>query len=178
MVVRGSSLGGAAAAFAAAELHERVDGWILESLYLDLPTAVHLRTARRLPPGLDRLAARGLLTVAPLFLGAPVGDHDVRAALAAWRAVDPSAPMLVLTGDTDPLAPVAEARVLAAAAGADLWVVPGGGHEGLHRPDGEAYGARLAGLVARAEAHAQSAGTDAPSRARPTPTGDDQEQRR
>lgn len=156
VVVRGSSLGGAAAVFAAAELGERVHGWVFESMYTDLPSAVRHRAARRLPDGLDRLAAVMLLSVAPLFLEAPVDAHDVRGALAAWRPAHPTVPVLMLAGGRDPLLPEVEARALAAAAGVEPVLVPGGGHEGLHLPDEDAYGARLVDLVTRAEAHAAS----------------------
>jgi alpha-beta hydrolase superfamily lysophospholipase len=172
VVVRGTSLGGAAAAFAAVELDGRVHGWVLECLYTDLASAVHHRTARRLPPVLDRLAAWGLLAMAPLFDGGG-GDHDVAGALSTWGRLRAGAPALILTGGADPLAPAHEAAALAAAAGGDVAVLPGAGHDRLHEPDPGAYGSLLLDLVQRAEAWARAPpitpeqGTQAPSGERP-----------
>ena len=47
IVVLGASLGAAAAVFASGELAHRVQGYILESPYKDLKTAVRNRSVRR-----------------------------------------------------------------------------------------------------------------------------------
>jgi hypothetical protein len=67
-VVLGTSLGSAAAVFAARELGERVQGYILESPYQDLKTAVWNRTEAYLPPVFAQVAYFGLRSVGPAFL--------------------------------------------------------------------------------------------------------------
>jgi len=56
VIVFGVSLGSAAAAFAAEELGDRVQGYVLESPYQDLKTAVWHRTQTYLPPIVDYTA--------------------------------------------------------------------------------------------------------------------------
>ena len=68
IVVMGVSLGSAAAIFAAKELGLRVHGYILESPYQDLKTAVWNRTQTYLPPVLAQLGYAGLRLVGPVFL--------------------------------------------------------------------------------------------------------------
>ncbi|HEX3448809.1 MAG TPA: alpha/beta fold hydrolase [Isosphaeraceae bacterium] len=68
IVVMGTSLGAATAVFAAEELGQRVKGYILESPYKDLKTAVWNRTDTYLPPALSHAGYLGLRAVGPLFL--------------------------------------------------------------------------------------------------------------
>ena len=68
VVVMGTSMGAAAAIFAAGELGHRVQGYILESPYQDLKTAAWNRTDVYLPPVLSHAAYLGLRAVGPLFL--------------------------------------------------------------------------------------------------------------
>ena len=68
MIVSGNSLGSAAAVFAAGELGNRVQGYILESPYQDLKVAVWNRTDVNLPPVLSHAAYAGLRVVAPVFI--------------------------------------------------------------------------------------------------------------
>lgn len=97
IVILGSSMGGAAATFAAEELARRVRGYILESPYRDLKRAVRNRTENQLPPVLDWIAYRGLLTVAPLFL-----PHLGRISpLEAIGRVPDDVPILILAGEDD-----------------------------------------------------------------------------
>jgi pimeloyl-ACP methyl ester carboxylesterase len=53
-------------------------------------------------------------------------------------------PLLLISGDADPIVPVAESRRLAAAAppGTDHWIVPGAGHRLAHRVDPAGYESR------------------------------------
>ena len=60
IVVMGVSLGSAAAIFASQELGRRVHGYILESPYQDLKTAVWNRTQTYLPPVLAQVGYAGL----------------------------------------------------------------------------------------------------------------------
>jgi alpha-beta hydrolase superfamily lysophospholipase len=106
VVVRGTSLGAAAALFAAKELDHRVAGYVLESPYRDLRTAVWNRLENELPPLLDRVAYRGLVTVAPLVV-----PHLDR--ISPWEAaggVPGDVPVLILAGDRDRHARLDEAR--------------------------------------------------------------------
>jgi pimeloyl-ACP methyl ester carboxylesterase len=108
VIVFGVSLGAAAAAFAAEELGDRVQGYILESPYQDLKTAVWHRTEASLPPILDFTAYLGL-RIAALLL---VPNLD---AIAPVRAVDhiPAAtPVLIMAGGADDLARPEDARAL------------------------------------------------------------------
>ena len=81
VVVLGVSMGAAAALFAAGDLGARVDGYILESPYRDLETAVWNRTRAYLPPVLDRVAYLGLRVAAAVIL------PDLRA-MSALLAID------------------------------------------------------------------------------------------
>ena len=108
VVVLGTSLGGAAALFAAADLGHRVAGYILESPYRDLKVAVRNRTRNSLPPGLDWLAYQGLLAVSPLVLPdlAKISPHE------AITCVPADVPILILAGDEDVSARRDEAQAL------------------------------------------------------------------
>jgi uncharacterized protein len=68
ILVHGTSLGSAAAAFASGELAGRVRGYVLECPYRDVKSAVWNRTREYLPPVLDVIAYAGLRLVAPLVL--------------------------------------------------------------------------------------------------------------
>lgn len=126
IAILGTSLGGAAALFAAEELGHRVAGYILESPYQDLRIAVRNRTANSLPPVLDWIAYRGLLAVAPLVLPHldRISPHD---AIAKGPA---DIPILILAGDEDISARAEEARALheRARSHAELHLFPGVGY--------------------------------------------------
>ena len=61
-------------------------------------------------------------------------------------------PLLLISGDKDPIVPVADARRLAAAApdGTELWLVEGAGHRGSHAADPAGYESRTTLLLRRA----------------------------
>lgn len=108
IVILGTSMGGAAAVFAAGELGHRVRGYILESPYRDLRTAVWNRLDDTLPPVLDRVAYAGLLAVSPLVI-----PHIDR--ISPWTAiggVPGDTPVLILAGENDRRARPEEATAL------------------------------------------------------------------
>jgi len=108
IVVLGASLGAAAAVFASGELAHRVMGYILESPYKDLKTAVRNRTENALPPVLDELAYRGLLLVSCWILP----DLNKISPLAAIGGIPGDVPVLILAGGDDRHARPEEARAL------------------------------------------------------------------
>ena len=126
IVVMGSSLGAAAALFAAEGLGHRVAAYILESPYSDLKRAVRNRTENELPPVLDWVAYRGLLAVSPLVL-----PHlDRISPLRAIEQVSDDIPILILAGENDISARPDEAQALfdQARSHAELLIFEGAGH--------------------------------------------------
>jgi alpha-beta hydrolase superfamily lysophospholipase len=108
VIVDGSSMGAAAAVFAARELGGRVRGYILESPYRDLRTAVWNRVENALPLGLSHTAYLGLNLVARVFL-----PHlDEISPLKAIAGIPADVPVLILAGGGDHLARPHEARAL------------------------------------------------------------------
>jgi uncharacterized protein len=108
IVVLGASLGAAAAVFASGELAHRVLGYILESPYKDLKTAVRNRTQNALPPVFDELAYRGLLLVSRWILP----DLNRISPLAAIGGIPGDVPVLILAGSDDRHARLDEAYAL------------------------------------------------------------------
>jgi alpha-beta hydrolase superfamily lysophospholipase len=129
ILVMGTSLGAAAAIFAATELGNRVQGYILESPYQDLKTAVWNRTDAYLPPVLSHAAYLGLRAVGPLFLP----NLDEISTLKAMSGIPKAVPVLVLAGDADRLARPEEARALyhQVEAHGRLVFFPGASHHNL-----------------------------------------------
>jgi pimeloyl-ACP methyl ester carboxylesterase len=154
VVLFGNSLGAAAAAFAAAELQERVAGCILDCPYRDLRTAVRNRTAIYLPPVADWIAYQGLDAVAPLVLP----DVAKIAPLEAVGKIPPTVPLLILAGGADREATPDEARVLFERARdhGRLVMFEGATHSKLLDADPDLYRRSVLGLlesVSRAGAH-------------------------
>lgn len=108
LILWGGSLGAAAALFAAAELGQRVNGYILECPYRDLDTAVRNRTRRYLPPVLEWIAYHGLLAVAPAVLP----DWHKISPLEAADGIPARVPVLILAGAADTRALPEEARAM------------------------------------------------------------------
>jgi len=108
IILNGTSLGAAAAVFAAAELGERVHGYILESTYRDLHQAVRNRTETYLPPFLDRIAYAGVALVGPLVLP----DADKIAPIDHVTEIPRSVPVLFLVGTEDERARPSESQEL------------------------------------------------------------------
>ncbi|MHB1555874.1 MAG: alpha/beta hydrolase [Isosphaeraceae bacterium] len=137
VIVDGTSMGAAAAIFAGRDLGRRVRGYLLESLYRDLRTAVWNRVEAALPPLLDLAAYAGLNLVAPLFL-----PHlDEIAPIKAITGIPEDVHVLILSGTGDELARVHEARALheKVAAHGRLVLFPGSGHGDLFRSRPELY---------------------------------------
>jgi len=129
IVVMGVSLGSAAAIFASQELGRRVQGYILESPYQDLKTAVWNRTQTYLPPILAPLGYAGLRLVGPAFL-----PHlEEVSPLRAIDGIPSGVPVLIMAGLADPLARPAEARALfdRVASHGELAFFPGADHNNL-----------------------------------------------
>jgi len=129
VVVLGTSMGAAAAIFAASELGHRVQGYILESPYQDLKVAAWNRTEVYLPPVLSHVAYLGLRIVGPLFL-----PHlDEISPLKAIGGIPEDVPVLILAGDADRLARPEEAQALyrQVAAHGTLVLFPDAGHHNL-----------------------------------------------
>jgi alpha-beta hydrolase superfamily lysophospholipase len=137
VIVDGNSMGAAAAIFAARELGHRVRGYILESAYRDLRTAVWNRVEEALPPVLDLAAYAGLNVVAPVFL-----PHlDEISPLRAIAGIPEDVPVLILAGDSDRMARPDEARALhrQVASHGRLVFFPGAGHGDLFHDDPDLY---------------------------------------
>ena len=88
IIVFGQSLGAAAAIFAAKELGTRVSGYILESPFQDVRTAVWRRLQMRLPPVLDGIAYTGMSIVSPWV----IPDLNRISPLAAIDTIPASTP--------------------------------------------------------------------------------------
>jgi uncharacterized protein len=129
ILVMGTSMGAAAAIFAASELGNRVQGYILESPYQDLKTAAWNRTDVYLPPVLSQAAYLGLRAVGPLFLP----NLDEISPLTAISEIPTHTPVLILAGDADRLARLEEAQALyrQVAAHGRLVIFPGADHHNL-----------------------------------------------
>lgn len=139
--VFGTSLGAAAALYAAKEVAGRVDGYLLESPYRDLETAVRNRLDMRLGP----IAPAAFAVLWPWGVVAlPVDPARLRPVDAA-RDLPSATPVLVLAGDADAHATLAEARDIAEAVPgpARLERFPGSDHGHLQRSDPARYRAVL-----------------------------------
>jgi uncharacterized protein len=137
IIVNGTSMGAAAAIFAAGDLGERVHGYVLESPYCDLHRAVRNRTSLYLPPVLDRIAYAGVVLVGPLVLP----DADRISPLDHVGNIPPSVPVLFLSGTKDGRATPAEAEELCGriAGHGRLALFEGAGHGCLIRDDPQRY---------------------------------------
>jgi pimeloyl-ACP methyl ester carboxylesterase len=149
IVILGTSMGGAAGLFASQELGHRVGGYILESPYRDLKTAVWNRMEEALPIGLEWIAYRGLVTVAPLVLP----KIDRISPVVAIDDIPIDIPVLILAGEDDRSARVDEARALfdRVRSHADLLIFPGAGHLQMMESELGRYRDAVLRLIARAE---------------------------
>ncbi|MFI5453849.1 MAG: alpha/beta hydrolase [Isosphaerales bacterium] len=131
VLIVGTSMGAAAAIFAAGELGHRVQGYVLESPYQDLKIATWNRTEVYLPAVLSHVAYTGLRIVGPLFLP----DLEKISPLKAIAGIPNDVPVLILAGDADRLARPEEAQALhrEVAAHGRLLLFPGAGHGDLFR---------------------------------------------
>jgi pimeloyl-ACP methyl ester carboxylesterase len=147
VIVNGMSMGAAAAIFAAAELGDRVQGYVLESPYHDLHQAVRNRTAEYLPPGLDRLAYAGLALIGRLILP----EINRIAPINHVTDIPPTVPVVFLSGTKDERTRPWEVQALCdrIAGHARLVLVEGAGHECLIQADPECYAEAVAPLLER-----------------------------
>jgi uncharacterized protein len=144
VIVIGTSMGSAAAIFAANELGNRVHGYVLESPFQDLKVAVWNRTDAYLPPVLREIAYAGLRIVGPIFL-----PHlEQISPIKAITGVPGTVPVLILAGGADRLARPAEAKALynRVAAHGRLVIVPGACHGNLFRSAPELYAHTVLGF--------------------------------
>ena len=149
VLIQGTSLGAAAALFAAGDLGHRVSGYILESPYRDLKQAVWNRLENELPPVLDWVAYRGMLAVSPLILP----NLDQISPLIAIRDVPPDVPILILAGDADSSARRDEAQALydQVRSHAELLIFPTAGHLQMREKDPERYQKAIETLLSRSQ---------------------------
>lgn len=147
IVIWGESLGGAAATFAAKDVGERVDGFVLDGVYQDLCTAVWNRLDSVLPNGLDLLAYVGLRIMSPMV----IPHLQQIAPREAIRAIPAKIPVVLLTGAADRRCRPEEAAALAKGAGsqAEVIVIPGADHSQTWSTDALAVQAAVSRLLAR-----------------------------
>ena len=131
LIVHGFSAGAAAAVFAAEQLGNRVDGYVLEAPYETLAKAVRARTKIYLPWGVEWLAYAGLVVASTVVF-------PEAARIAPVEAVDgisPNARVLIIAGERDLRAPPADARALYAriADRARLELIPEASHNTIDR---------------------------------------------
>ena len=142
VAIVGTSLGSAAAIFAASELGERVRAYWLNSPYHDLESAAWDRCERMFPAVLEHLAYYGLRLWTPLFFDTAI--EDIRPIDHVGRF--PSGSRVVFAvGDRDLDAPPEDVALLeAACSGQSRFVLyENVGHEGLEMRDFERYMAEL-----------------------------------
>ncbi len=138
IVIVATSMGAAAAIFAAPELGDRVRAYWLNAPYHDLKSAAWDRCVRSFPPLLDSLAYAGLRLWTPLWLGTDIGgirpiDHVGR--------MSSKATVVFTVGEFDEESPPEDVRALATGCAGEsrLIVYPGVGHEGREARDFEGY---------------------------------------
>ncbi len=138
IVVCGSSFGGAAAAYASAELGVRVHAYVFDSLYADLRSALWNRLDHYLPPGLDYLAYAGFRLWAPVFL--PV-KLDLLRPCDPVSQIPESIPLVFAAGSKDFRSPPSEARAMyeTVQSHAKFVEFPGAGHSLLNANDPATY---------------------------------------
>ena len=127
IIVVGTSLGAAAALFAADDLAGSVDAYVFEAPYATVERAAMHRCRKYLPPLVDRVAYAALRVTAPLFLEPPI---------AALRPIDrvgdvpAETEVVFISGSSDERAPTADVRAMIERSGraCRLEVIEGGGH--------------------------------------------------
>lgn len=148
IVVQGTSLGAAAAIYAAGDLGGRVRGYVLESPYRDIYSAVRNRTAAYLPVPLDLVAYGGLVAVSPLLLP----EAGRMSPLDRIADIPASTPILLLAGGRDDRARPDDVRTLhrRVAAHALMLVFDGARHESLWAFDPGRYGDEVSRFIEEA----------------------------
>ena len=138
IVIVGTSMGAAAAIFAAEELGDRVQGYWLGAPYRDLESAAWDRCVKMFPPVLDGLAYAGLKLWTPLWLET---DVELIRPIDHVGSIPTSAQVVFTVGELDVESPVEDVRELEAACPGNsrLVIYPDIGHEGLEARDFEGY---------------------------------------
>jgi len=137
IVIQGSSLGAAAAIYAAGDLGPRVKGYILECPFRDITTAVENRLRLTLPWGARQAVEEGLRLLAP----AMIPTLDRMNPIDAIATIPPGVPVLMIAGGRDQLATPAESVALHAkiADRAELHFFEDAGHDLYARHDPARY---------------------------------------
>jgi uncharacterized protein len=146
IIICGSSFGAAAAAYASGELGDRVHGYLFDSLYGDLRTALWNRLDHRLPCGVRHMAYGSLRVWAPVFL--PVAVDALRPADHVAR-ISPTIPIVIAVGSEDFRSPPREARAMydTVRSHAELVEFAGAGHSLLNVSDPARYATTLRGRL-------------------------------
>jgi alpha-beta hydrolase superfamily lysophospholipase len=148
ILIHGTSLGAAAAIYAAGTLGTRVFGYILESPFTDLRTAIRNRTENYLPFPLDRIGYAGMALTGPFVLP----DLDRMAPLTAIGAIPTSVRVVLLAGGRDRESRPEEARAFYEQISAHSRLVwfKEAGHESCYLHDPSLYREAVSGLLAAA----------------------------
>lgn len=137
ITVFGSSLGAAAAIYAAHRIGTSVEGFVLESPYRDLRTAIRNRTHQRLPSILASVSAEALWHAGSVVL--PV-DPDLLRPADYIQDIPPGTSVVVLAGENDLHSSLAEISDLARRrVDTRLEVFSGAAHGELHQSDPARY---------------------------------------
>ena len=145
----GSSLGSAAAIFAAGSLDHEVDGYFLESPYRDLKTAVWNRV-NVVPPPFNWLAYGGMELWGRLLLPE---NPDIISPIDHVADIPSDAPVTFLAVRDDPCCKLAEVEALyhKIESHARLVVFDGAQHGACSRTDPQRYDAELLELLSRTD---------------------------
>ena len=145
VIVHGTSLGAAAAVFAAGELGHRVRGFILECPYKDLKTAVRNRLENNLPPLSRWVVFQGLLVVAPLVLP----DLEKISPVTAAGQIPEDVSVLILAGGKDLRARPEEAKAVydRVRNHGEFVTFEGADHLRLHTTEPERYRKTVVGFM-------------------------------
>jgi uncharacterized protein len=144
VAVLGESLGGAAAVLADPPLE--ADAMVLEAVYASFDIAVQNRIAMSIGP-----AAWLAPVLTPLLTWQvrPRLGFGTDALRPAARVADLHMPLLIIGGDADLHATLAETKLIYANANEpkEVWVIPGAHHQDFHRLLGGTYERRVLGFL-------------------------------
>jgi fermentation-respiration switch protein FrsA (DUF1100 family) len=141
VAVLGESLGGAAAVLSDPPLE--ADAMVLEAVFASFDTAVENRIAMHLGPPGPLLAP--LLTPLLTWQLRPRLGFGTDALRPAAHVANLHMPLLIIGGDADRHATLAETRLIHANANEpkELWIIPGAHHQDFHRLLGGVYEKRV-----------------------------------
>jgi fermentation-respiration switch protein FrsA (DUF1100 family) len=141
VAVLGESLGGAAAVLADPPLE--ADAMVLEAVYASFDTAVENRIAMQLGPPGPLLAP--LLTPFLTWQVRPRLGFGTDALRPAVRVANLHMPLLIIGGDADLHATLAETKLIYANANEpkELWIIAGAHHQDFYRLEGGRYERRV-----------------------------------